>query len=271
MAPPVAFEIARLHRLDWMNARANLVDSWRLIQFNANDLESGLDLTFSGDIGNVGNNPLDLRDSRGRLRVGLEFDAPLTRLDERNIYRQALIEYQQARRDYYQYRDQVYQGLRNTLRTMRLNEVNLELRRAAVDVAISQVDLSRLRLREPPRPGEQGQFGNTTARDLVQALGDLLSVQNEFLSVWVNYEVQRIGLDFELGTMQLDAEGIWIDPGRHIGTCACDICLGYAPPEDYLHDGVIFGEHLPPPEELGSPAEIIVPLPEVETLPTPGG
>ena len=43
-----------------MNARASLVDSWRLIQFNANDLESDLDLVFDGDIGNVGDNPFRL-------------------------------------------------------------------------------------------------------------------------------------------------------------------------------------------------------------------
>ena len=63
-----------------MNARASVVDSWRLIQFNANDLESDLNLVFSGDIGNVGDNPFDLRGTNGRLRVGLQFDAPLTRL-----------------------------------------------------------------------------------------------------------------------------------------------------------------------------------------------
>ena len=40
-----------------------------------------------------------------------------------------------------------------------------------------------------------------TARDLVQSLSDLLNVQNDFLSVWVNYEVQRM------------APGV--RPGRH--------------------------------------------------------
>ena len=143
ISPEQALAIASAHRRDWKNARASLVDAWRLIYFNANDLKSGLDLVFSGDLGNVGDNPLDLRGSNGRLRVGLEFDAPLTRLAERNVYRQSLIEYQQARRNYYQFRDRIYQGLRNTLRQIRLNEVNFELRRAAVQVAISQVDLTQ--------------------------------------------------------------------------------------------------------------------------------
>ena len=208
-----ALEIARVNRRDWMNARATLVDTWRLIQFNANSLESDLDIIFSGDIGNVGDNPFRLRSTTGRLRVGLEFDAPLTRLAERNTYRQALIEYQQARRNYYQFEDRVSQRLRFILRTVNANLRNFELRRAAVQVAIAQVELARLRLQEPPRPGEEAAFGATTARDLVSALSDLLDAQNFFLSVWVNYEVLRRTLDFNLGTMQLDPEGIWLDPG----------------------------------------------------------
>lgn len=209
-----AFEIARVNRRDWMNARANLIDTWRLIGFNANDLESDLDIVFSGDISNVGDNPLDLRSSTGRLRVGIQFDSPLTRVSERNIYREALIEYQQARRDYYEFVDRIARGLRETIRTIELNQINFELRRAAVQVAIAQVELARLRLQEPPKPAvEETVFGPTTANDLVQALGNLLQAQDDFLSVFIDYEVQRRELDFDLGTMQLDAEGVWIDPG----------------------------------------------------------
>jgi hypothetical protein len=208
-----ALLIASAYRQDWQNARAALVDSWRLIYFNANALMSDLDLVFSGDIANLGDNPFRIRDTTGRLRLGLQWDAPLARVAERNIYRQSLIEYQQARRTYYQFRDRVSQGLRATLRQTRLNEINFELRRAAVLVAISQVDLTQLRLSQPPQPAAPGatvetQFSVTTARDLVQSLSDLLNVQNDFLSVWVNYEVQRLALDFDLGIMELDEAGL---------------------------------------------------------------
>ena len=212
MKPQDALEIARVNRRDWKNARANLVDVWRQIYFNANDLLSSVDLTFSGDVGNVGDNPFDLRSSNGRLRVGLQFDAPLTRLAERNTYRASQIEYQRARRRYYQFVDRVNQGLRNTLRSVQLNELNFELRREAVLVAITQVDFTQSTLAPPLRPGEESQqLSNTTARDLVQALGGLLSAQNDFIGVWVNSEIQRMNLDYDLGTMQLDPAGMWID------------------------------------------------------------
>lgn len=213
-----AVEIAAENRLDWMNARAGLVDQWRLIQFNATALRSGLNLSVNGDIGTTGNNPVNFHGTNGQLTVGLQFDAPLTRVAERNIYRQALIQYQQSRRAYMQYVDSISQLLRNELRSIRLNQLNFELRRGAVLIAINQVDLTALRLRQPPRPGEDTQFGVTTARDLVDSLGNLLNVQNDFLSVWVNYELQRVNLDYDLGTMMLDQCGVWIDPGAMRGS-----------------------------------------------------
>ncbi len=212
-----AVSLARCNRLDWMNARAALVDSWRQVQVTANDLESQLDVILTGDIGNVGDNGLDFRSSTGRLRFGIEFDSPITRLAERNTYRESLVRYQQSRRGYYQFEDQVATSLRDILRRLVINQINFELQRAAIDVAISQVELARLRLQEPPRPGEQSTFGATTARDLVTALSGLLSAQNDFLSVWINQESLRRSLDLDLGTMQLDGNGLWIDPGERLG------------------------------------------------------
>ncbi|MBA2117132.1 TolC family protein [Bremerella alba] len=209
-----ALDVARVYRLDWMNAQAAYVDSWRNIQVVANDLMSDLDIVFTGELGNIGDNPVKFNSDNGRLRAGLEWDAPLTRLVERNNYREAQIQYQRTRRDYYQYRDFISQGLRDTIRTLDLNDINFELRRAAVQVAISQVERTQLRLQEPAKPNQTSQqFDSSTARDLLNALDSLLSAQNDFLSVGVNYEVLRRGLDVDMGTIQLDERGVWVDPG----------------------------------------------------------
>jgi hypothetical protein len=206
-----ALEVARRYRRDWMNNRAALVDSWRLIQFNADQLQSDLNIRFSGDIGNIGDNPFNLNAATGRLRAGVEFDAPLTRLSERNTYRQALLEYQQARRNYYQFEDTVAQQLRGELRTITTNQINFELQRLAVLEAARQVMLNTFIDQEEQRTLTTRV---TAARDAVSALADLLDAQNSFMGFWVNYEVLRRGLDLDLGTLQLDSEGLWIDPGR---------------------------------------------------------
>ncbi len=212
-----ALETARINRRDWANARAQLVDIWRLIEFNANALKSGLNVTLAGDVQTRGDNPINFTGSTGRLVAGLQFDAPLTRLIERNTYRGVLIDYQRNRRAYMQFEDRVSQNLRLILRTLELNQLNFEVRRSAIQVAIQQVDLARENLNRPPRINETAEAyavaRASIGRDLVSALSDLLDTQNEFLNVWVTYEVQRLNLDFEMGTMMLDDQGMWIDPG----------------------------------------------------------
>ncbi len=203
-----AVEISYRYRLDLMNARSSLVDQWRLIEYNADNLESTLDLVFSGDITN------DFNESRlrksvnaGQIKAGLRFDAPIVRLSERNTYRQTLLEYQQAKRNFYAGLDDISRSLRQTLRTMQTNRLNFELQRLAVSVAARQNNYNN----EILQLTQSG--GATAARDTVSALSDLLNAQNNFLSIWVNYEVLRRSLDLDLGTMLMDEEGMWIDPG----------------------------------------------------------
>ena len=76
----------------------------------------------------------------------------------------------------------------------------------------SRVDEAQEKLREPKKVVGNMKLSDSAARDLVTALTGLLSAQNAFLNVWVDQEVQRLSLDFDLGTMQLNQEGMWIDP-----------------------------------------------------------
>jgi hypothetical protein len=136
------------------------------------------------------------------------------------------------------------------LRTIELNQLNFEIRRSAVQVAIQQVDLARETLSRPLRPGElPADYAAARAsigRDLVTALASLLDDQNDFITVWVSYEVQRISLDLEMGTMQLDDQGMWIDPGP-----------------------VRRGEYAPMFDP--DPGELLPDLVEPEALPAPAG
>ncbi|SVB00579.1 uncharacterized protein METZ01_LOCUS153433, partial [marine metagenome] len=147
-----ALEVARERRLDWMNARARLVDVWRNAALARDDLRSDIDLVLSGDLGSSSRGAGHFKGDEGRLKLGIEFDSSLDKVAERNRYREALINYQRARRAYLSYQDGAYRSLRNTARIARLSQLNFELARAAVRGAIAQVDLARLRLQQPPQP-----------------------------------------------------------------------------------------------------------------------
>lgn len=241
--PMDALAIARANRVDWMNNRAALVDTWRLIEFNANALESGLDLIFSGDIGTTGpNDPFHFSDTTGGLRVGLRFDAPFTRLQERNNYRQQLINYQQARRQLIQFEDSVHARVRGLLRQLSQLRNNLEIQRRAMAIAIRRVDLARENLNKPVPAAAPGgapqQFGPTAARDLLDALSDLRSVQNNVMSVWLAYYASHMTLIRDLGVMELDENGLWVSqPLDRYERMGPDECLLLpAIPEQWFKD-----------------------------------
>ncbi|MBM82465.1 MAG: hypothetical protein CMJ78_18020 [Planctomycetaceae bacterium] len=216
LSEDLALEIARAHRLDWMNNRAALVDTWRLIQFNANALQSDVSIRFAGDLQTLGNdNPAKFRDENGSLTASLQIDPPFTRLIERNNFRQQLIEYQQDRRQLIQFEDLVLQNVRQLLRTLEQLRINLEIQRRAVAIAIRRVDQTREALNQPVPPAQPGQlpqsFGPTAAQNLLFALSDLRNTQNNLMSVWLNHLATRMRLYRELAIMQVDEANLWND------------------------------------------------------------
>lgn len=241
--PPVELEsatawtIACQFRRDLMNARAALVDQWRQIEIGADDLESVLDVVVEGSVGTLGggnSNPFALNWTTNQFGMGFQFDAPITRLAERNAYRRILINYQRARRNFYNFEDQIKQNLRQTLRVIDQSKVLFELNRRSIGVAVEQVELARFDLIEPNRPGQPAQFNSTLAINLTNALNALQNAQNSFLQVWVQYEVARRGLDFDLGTMQLTPQGEWLDPGIINAQYAFRAAEAYGIPADSI-------------------------------------
>ncbi len=212
---PEAFDIALANRLDIMNARAALVDRWRQIEISADALQSTVNITASGDIQTARNNPVSFRAPTGSLRMGMEFDAPFTRLLERNTYRESLINYQQNRRTFIQSRDSVHLGLRNLLRQIDQLRTNMEIQRQAAAISIRRVDLTRATLYAPVAPPQPGQpvapFGPSSSRNLIDSLDSLRNTQSAFMSAWLSYYAARMRLARELGIMTLDQDGIWMD------------------------------------------------------------
>ena len=188
ISPERATQTASLNRMDWKNNRARLVDVWRKADLAKDDLRTDLDLVLSGNLGSDSMGSGHFESDNSSVSVGVELDTPLSKVRERNRYKASLLLYQQSRRSYLAFEDSIRRAFRQHKRLSDLFQLNFELNRAAVRGAIAQVDLARMRLDEPPQPGKNSQFGATTARDLVNALNDLLDASNGFLQVWIGYK-----------------------------------------------------------------------------------
>ena len=212
-----AFRTASEHSLDWMNKKSQLVDTWRQIDRTADALRGVLNLHVDGTAGTVDRRGVHFGRDNSEIQVRLRWDTPLNRFDEMMNYRRSQIAYQNARRNYYLYVDAVHADLRNTIRNLQMSRINFEINRNAVLVGTVRVDVMQLRMERPPARG--GRIDTDTSRQLISALDGLLTSQNSLLGTWVSHQTQRMHLDFGMGTMTLDNQGRWIDPGA-VGSTA---------------------------------------------------
>lgn len=242
----LAFQVARERRLDWMNARSNLVDQWRNIEIVADQLRSDLSVSVGGSIQNEGSNPVDFRAKNAQFSAGVQFDAPLDRFLERNSYRQALISYDQARRSYYAYVDGVHQQIRSAIRAIELAQVSFELQRDSVLTSIKRVHSAQLDLTKPPTGSSRVGSVDSSAEALTNALDNLLSSQNEFMQMWLQYQSSRMSLMLMLGVFNLDDTGRWIDPGEINGA----MLQNYLAQASVTQDSLAGMDRLPSVEQL---------------------
>lgn len=206
------------NRVDLMNQRAIVMDARRKMEVAANTLRSQLDVTAAGEINTVplgagSTSPFEFRRDQSNFRLGVAFTAPLDQVQQRNIYRQSLITYQQARRQYMAAEDQVKLDVRTAWRQLNALKQQFEITRKNVRLAAMTYDQAVERSLQPTTAGQGGGGGSssTNGLQLIQALNSVLSAQNNLIQFWINYEVNRLNIHRDMGIMQLDERGVWID------------------------------------------------------------
>ena len=86
------------HRLDLMNSRAQLYDSWRAIKVAANALQGVFNVALTNQYITppTTNNPFAFIEQAKQFSLVINAELPLVRVNERNAFRSALIGYQRA-------------------------------------------------------------------------------------------------------------------------------------------------------------------------------
>ncbi|HEX4611444.1 MAG TPA: TolC family protein, partial [Urbifossiella sp.] len=208
-------QAALTRRLDLMNARAQVVDSWRQIKVTANALQGVLNVQYnlSSNTPPGGANPVAF--SGGQTTNNLTFQAqlPLVRRAERNNYRSALIGYQRQRRNLQAFEDNICNDVRGDIRELRVIAELYRVQQRLIELAYSQVDNGLAVLLQPPVPGAQNDAGSAAAltNQLLNAQQNLVNQQNTLYTIWVNYMVSRMSLFADTELLQIDESGGWND------------------------------------------------------------
>ena len=203
----IAVRIALENRLDLMNSRGAVVDSYRQVEIAADQLQSDLDVTASAGLNTDSgvNNAFRFDGDEAQYSLGVAVDGPLNRLGERNGYRIAQLAYQQQRRAYMQDEDSIVNSVRLDLRQLRTNRFSFQIARQQLITATRLVDEAQLNLRQ-----DRGTDSSTT-QDLLQALESLRDEKNALIGSWIAYETSRIALFVDLELLQLDEQGVWVN------------------------------------------------------------
>lgn len=239
-----AITYALQNRLDLMNSKALVVDAYRRVEVAADALQSDLDVSAGVVVGSDANSksPFKLDSANNRYTLGVRFDGPLNRLNERNVYRAAQIAYQRASRDYIQFKDQIANEVRLILRRMELSRVSFQIARQQVIAATRQVEQAQIDLRR------SSQAESNLTINLLLALEGLLNAKNRLIANWVDYRVQKLRLFVALELLYLDENGLWLneDTGLEMLKGYQAIDPEYFPPQWYNPDEIQGGDYLPP-------------------------
>jgi hypothetical protein len=222
----VATRAGLVNRLDLMNVRAELVDSWRQIAIFANALLGTVNVEYNLSTSTPTNKPLAFGGSFNKHTLAINTELPLVRVNERNNYRAALIGYQRERRTLMEAEDLVIQVVRGDLRQLRLLADNYRIQQRQVELAYLTVESSLESLVAPTAvapagtaagaAGGGGAFGGSggaaaLTNQLLQSQASLARAQNSMLTLWVNYQNARFQLFRDIELMPLDSRGVWID------------------------------------------------------------
>jgi outer membrane protein TolC len=226
-----AFDVASrttvANRLDLMNARAQLTDSWRQIAVFANSLLGTVNVQYHlGTNTPIGQSrPIALGGSRYDHEMILDFQAPLVRRAERNNYRASLIAFQRQRRATMEAEDLAIQTVRGEIRQLRVLAENYRIQQRQVELAYLTVENSLDTLKAPPAAGSQQSTAAQAAaltNQLLNAQARVPTAQNQLLTVWINYLNTRLQLYRDLELMPLDSRGVWTDDQSNpdcVGPC----------------------------------------------------
>ncbi len=196
-----ALETALVQRVDLMNERGRLGDSWRAIKLAADELRSVVNVGASYSLPTETNKPFDCHDENATGRASLSIDLPLNRRDKRDGYRRALISYQSRRRGLTQLEDSIKEEVRSALRTLAEQRIQYPISVTQAALAAEQVISVKLQL----ALGVEGVRGTDLLDAQESSRRALTSVANQR----IGYIVDRAQLVLDLEGMSLDNTGMW--------------------------------------------------------------
>ena len=202
----IAERTALENRLDLMNARAQLYDTWRQIRVSANALKGIFNVAVTNQIVTppTTNNPFGFLDQAKQFSLVINAELPLVRVAERNNFRVQLINYERQRRSLQNTEDFLKYQLRSEIRQMEQVYQQYEIAQKNLVLTIRQKDQAFEQIIAPPASTNVNNNAATQTLSLISAQSGVINSENSLVNLWYSYQVQRLQVYRDLGTLPYD-------------------------------------------------------------------
>jgi len=197
-----SIRVALAARLDYLNARDQLVDAQRKVELAANQLKPRVDFTTSVTLRSDPDDTTGFalpETARYSYSAGLDIDPGLDKTADRNAYRSALIARDQAARRVEQLEDEIKLQVRESWRALDQAKRNYEISEIGVRLAERRVEEQNL----------LAELGHARAQDLVDAQNDLVNSRNQRTQALVAHTIARLQFWNNLGILYIKDRGQW--------------------------------------------------------------
>jgi len=185
-------------RPDVLTRYAALRDRKRDVEIAADAFNPQLDVMLAASVtGREPRQPFKLQTHHPTYTAGFDFSYPLNQVDNRDAYRNAVINQQRARRDLDEFLDTVRQEVRTAYRSLLAGRRNHQIQTAAVELAVRRLKLVRVEQKE----------GLASTRDVLEAEDDWRNSRNALTAALVNYVTTRLRFLATLGMISVDGQG----------------------------------------------------------------
>ena len=197
------------HRLDVMNSRAALYDAWRQIRVTANALKGVFNVTLTNQFLTppTTTNPFAFLEQAKQFSLVINAQLPLVRLQQRNAFRIALINYQRARRTLMNVEDFTKFQVRQDIRNMQTHYLTYEINRRNLVLTVRQKDQAFEQIIAPPPRGQRGNARRARRRSRQPTLSTSRAAADAGKHAGdelADFQLARLPLYRDLGIMPYD-------------------------------------------------------------------
>jgi len=190
-------------RFDLVNQRGELADAWRDIKLTGDDLKSILNLHAKETVSTRSelSRPFGFTLDDSQAQLTMTFDAPLNRKEQRNLFRQSLIDYNAALRKLVETEDTIKKSVRSDLRQLLVDREQYSIAVASAALAYERIISTRRELRLGVH--------NITARDVLESQQAYTRSLNALAQAHISYILDRVKLFQDLELLEVDESGFW--------------------------------------------------------------